>query len=503
MTDFRPRRLRSALAASAALGALLGSPALADVTSQQVWENWQQMLDLYGEGNVTVGAESQSGGALTVSDLTIRVEDGTDTVSATIGQIVFSENGDGTVSVTMSEANPLDITMEGVSVPLTIRNTNLSMLVSGTVEQMNYAITADRYGIEATPGTYGEARINAGTLFLEGLTGSYVSTTGDLREIDYAMTATAITLDVNISEPGGPGQVVMSGRIDGLQTEADLTVPADIATMENPDAVFVEGMSVEASYTFGASQYGMNVNADGDVGQGTASAAGGSMELAMSKDGFRYSGGAQQPRVSMFGFEIPFPVELAMDSYSYSVEVPLSKSDAPRDFGLAVALRGLTVNDVLWSIADPGQVLPRDPATVAIDISGKVRPLFDLLDPEQQMAAAQAQLPAEIDSLQLSGLEIRAVGAEVTGDGAFTFDNTDLATFDGFPRPEGSLKLSINGANGLIDKLISMGLLPQEQAMGARMMMGLFATPVGDDMLESVLEINAQGHVLANGQRLQ
>jgi hypothetical protein len=35
------------------------------------------------------------------------------------------------------------------------------------------------------------------------------------------------------------------------------------------------------------------------------------------------------------------------------------------------------------------------------------------------------------------------------------------------------------------------------------MMMGMFATPVGDDMLETVLEVNDQGHVLANGQRLQ
>jgi len=36
-----------------------------------------------------------------------------------------------------------------------------------------------------------------------------------------------------------------------------------------------------------------------------------------------------------------------------------------------------------------------------------------------------------------------------------------------------------------------------------RMMMGMFARSTGDDQLQSVIEVNEQGHVLANGQRLQ
>jgi hypothetical protein len=35
------------------------------------------------------------------------------------------------------------------------------------------------------------------------------------------------------------------------------------------------------------------------------------------------------------------------------------------------------------------------------------------------------------------------------------------------------------------------------------MMMGLFATPTGEDELTSTIEVNEQGHLLANGQRLQ
>ena len=67
-----------------------------------------------------------------------------------------------------------------------------------------------------------------------------------------------------------------------------------------------------------------------------------------------------------------------------------------------------------------------------------------------------------------------------------------------------AVDLTLTGGNALIDKLIAAGLLPEEQAMGARMMMGLLAVPgQTPDTLNSRIEINAQGHVLANGQRIQ
>ena len=114
-----------------------------------------------------------------------------------------------------------------------------------------------------------------------------------------------------------------------------------------------------------------------------------------------------------------------------------------------------------------------------------------------------AAVPGEINSAEITDLVIRGAGAEITGDGAFTFDNSDLRTFDGIPRPEGQMNFAINGVNGLVDKLVQMGLIPAEEAMMPRMMLGMFATPVGDDMLTSTIEVNSEGHVLANGQRLR
>ena len=49
-----------------------------------------------------------------------------------------------------------------------------------------------------------------------------------------------------------------------------------------------------------------------------------------------------------------------------------------------------------------------------------------------------------------------------------------------------------------------MGMASEEDVMGARMMMGMFTVPgEGDDSLQSTIEVNAEGHVMANGMRLK
>jgi hypothetical protein len=138
-----------------------------------------------------------------------------------------------------------------------------------------------------------------------------------------------------------------------------------------------------------------------------------------------------------------------------------------------------------------------------LGLNAKVTPFFDFLDPEQQEAAMMTDVPGELNSVVITELVIKGAGAEITGDGAFTFDNSDLQSFDGFPRPEGQVNFVINGVNGLVDNLILMGLIPEDEAMMPRMMIGMFTTPVGDDMLTSTIEVNSEGHVLANGQRLR
>jgi hypothetical protein len=168
-------------------------------------------------------------------------------------------------------------------------------------------------------------------------------------------------------------------------------------------------------------------------------------------------------------------------------------------------LEGLSIDDMIWMIFDGGEVLPRDPATLILELTGKGNWFVDITDPEAVAEFEEnPRAPGDIQALSLNRLLLTVAGAELNGTGDFTFDSSDLATFDGMPRPEGSATFNLIGANGLLDKLVQMGILPEDQAMGARMMMGIFARPGnGEDTLTSTIEVNSEGAVLANGQRLR
>ena len=95
------------------------------------------------------------------------------------------------------------------------------------------------------------------------------------------------------------------------------------------------------------------------------------------------------------------------------------------------------------------------------------------------------------------------MGLTVEANGSFEFDNADLETFEGIPRPMGTASLRIHGSNAFIDRLENMQVLPSETIMGARMMLALIMRATGDDVLLSEFEIDEQGKVYANGQRLR
>jgi len=57
--------------------------------------------------------------------------------------------------------------------------------------------------------------------------------------------------------------------------------------------------------------------------------------------------------------------------------------------------------------------------------------------------------------------------------------------------------------NGLLDNLQAMGLIPEDQMMGARMMLGMFSTVVGDDELTTKIEVKNGGSVFINSQQIR
>lgn len=490
---------------------LCGTTASADVTAQQVWDNWSSQMALYDQGFKTTG-ETMSGDTLTISGVTIEMSDDEATVNAALGDIALTENGDGTVSITTEASYPITLEFtpaygDPSTVNLTVEQTGTAITVSGDPDAMVYDIASDRYAIsvDSIEGEIEEDVLLDDAVFaMLDLAGQYSVTEDDLTRIAYEFAVGAVDIDVLFSEVGGESIVSFAGDMADMAMSAEVSAPIDM-DMDADVPPFNEGLAMAGGYTVGSTSYVFDFNADGEAATGSVSIDSASVDFAFNMDTMSYFGAAQGLDLSVLvPDEFPFPIEASMAEYGFGFLVPLSQGeDGPRDAKFSFNLTELQVSEILWGLIDTQGILPHDPVTVALTLDAQVTPFFDFLDPDQMAAAEMSEIPGELNGLQISGLTVKGAGAEITGDGAFTIDNSDPQAFFGYPRPEGQMSFAINGVNGLVDNLIQMGLIPEEEAMMPRMMLGMFATPVGDDMLTSTIEVNNEGHILANGQRLR
>jgi hypothetical protein len=488
---------------------LVAQAAHADLSAQEVWSDWKDYMS--STGYEVTASEDLSGNTLTVSDIKMSMDIEGDSFGMTMGTLEFVENGDGTVNVVMPGEFPMafDINAEGEAVTGTLLYTHdgSPMVVSGDASEMEYSYSAATGAItladleidgEAVP-----SDIAALTINVTDLDSNTVMKIGDVRAYTQSMTMAALAYDFMFQDPDSDDGAKIDGAMQGLEFTGDVTVP-DIADPTDVAAMLKAGMAYTGTFTFESGNSNVK-GADGsDTFEMQTSSQGGTFDIGLSPDGLAYDVTQSDTTLNLMGSDIPFPIALSMEELGVNFAMPLTKSDEEQDFALGLALREFAVPEMLWGLIDPTGELPHDPATLVVDMSGTGKLFFDLVD-EEQMAVVESgeEAPGELNSVTINEVLLSAAGAELTGTGAFTFDNSDLESFDGMPAPSGEANLKLVGANTLIDKLIGMGLMSEDDAMGARMMMGMFAVPAGDDTLTSKIEVNDDGHVLANGQRLK
>jgi hypothetical protein len=488
------------------LALVSGSAAFADVTAQEVWDSWKANLGLYGAEGVTIGSEDYAGGVLTVTDIGISVADDQGTVDATLAELTFTEQGDGSVLVTMSEEFPISITEPGtdgagdMTIDMALRQTGLELVVSGTPEAMTYDMAATTYSLDLDNLSDGNVT-GSGSFAMNDVAGTYTIETADMQAISYDLAAASMDVTFALDDPAEGITLTLDGTVAEIASAATLVTPLPENT--TPETVLMDGLAGEGGYTYGPVSLTFDMTQAGMPVNGTVAVEGGTLDFVASAEVVGYSTLTTGLVIDGSSAMMPFPVQISVAEYGLDLLMPLSATDEPVDFALGLNVTDLAVNEEIWAMLDPAALLPRDPATIILDLTGTARLFADLADPAQAEAIATMPAPGEVHSASLNDLNLSIGGAQITGTGAFTFDNADTTTIPGVPRPEGKLELQASGINGLIDTLVQMGLLPEEQVMGARMMLGLFTVPTGDDQLTTTLEVNAEGHIIANGQRLQ
>ena len=505
-------KLKSALSYGTVIAyAVAAGPAWADLTAQDVWSDWRAYLSSVGyEISAT---EAMSGDTLTVSDMSMSMSipemDGGVTMSA--DTITFKENGDGTVQITMPATIPLMVTGteegESFSVQVDISQTGYAMTASGDPSKLTYAYTAASVAVKlASVLADGEDMSDnvQVEMSMSNVSSSSTMTGGDIRAYDQRMSGDGITYSFSFNDPEGTDNAAMSGMLTGVRLEGSSTIPSDMDP-DNMRSMLDAGFKFDGAFSYSSGKTDLAGTDDGESFQFASASQGGDLRVAMDPNRIIYDVNQSQTAINVAGAEIPFPIALEMAKTGFHMLLPVAKTDAEQDFEFSFTLGDFTMSEMIWGIFDPGGTLPRDPATITVDLVGKAKVLIDFLSPEfaEDMGMDVAN-PGELNAVTVRSLLLSAIGAELSGSGDFTFDNTDLQTFDGMPKPTGAVDLKLVGANGLIDNLISMGLVSDQDAMGARMMMGMLAVPgEGEDTLTSKIEINDQGHIIANGQRIQ
>lgn len=539
------------LGATSALALLIAAaPSLAQVTPTQVWEDLQRHGAAQGF-TVTADVED-AGGTLTARNAMFASETPDGSTNLTVPQLTFTQTGDarvrvvveGDVNLTSTFSNedagdapdaapdtaPQPGSPEGGEPAASAAEAPATMTVNGTVSapgnetlvsgtpadmlyEYRYPEVTVRMGLPVGPDG---AAVLPLTATLSGLAGTQrnVTTNGMQATFDVAATEAAMQVAGTVPPEGESkgGTVDVQVRVQNIALKGSSTVPAGQSTADGAQMsrALTAGMSVDVNAGYQAldgtfAMSGQDKSGQDQTGSGSFGSGASDMRVQLSADGMAYAGSATDARIEATLSGMPGPLGISVARTAADIAVPVLKKDNPQPVRLNYSLEGVSLADGVWALFDPTAQLPRDPASLTVDLAGAATLTGDLFDPATLQPAANSAdaatppaPPFVPDNLTVNSVALNAAGASAQIAGALDF-GTDPT------RPVGSLNGEFSGVNALLDKLSATGLLPAEQAMGVRMMLTMFAKPAEgeSDRLSSRIEFREDGSILANGQRVR
>lgn len=514
------------LSTATALGVILASsPALAEITPSSVWE---QLTGYYETFGLTVQTEAveEAGDTLTVRGLVLSQKTPPGAPSAAdvrmqFGDIVLNATGDGGVSMDLPDQSGMIVIMEipkpasaldtpadaedmvSVTVELAMSNPGETITVreDGAANLYEYNFPSFEMAVSRIIADDGKIIENPGKLTLTNFTGTERLESGDSFKLSQTGAADELTMNVDYADEQGAAVVVAT--IADFAYSADSLVPTGIDLGANMAAALNAGLDVKGGFKAGATDIKLDVTDNsGPDGAApvaiTSTADSFTLDFLIADGRIGYSGASGASSTDITVPDLPFPISYGAESAQFNLEMPASASPDPQPFTFAYGFGGLTLSDGIWGMFDPQSALPRDPADLTVDLSGMARLDVNIFDPEAM--ADPNVVPGEINSVKINKIDLSALGANISATGELNSpDGGDLTT------PVGIITGRLTGINALFDKLSAAGLMPQDQAMGMRMMLAMFTKPDPDnaDALTSEIEFKEGGSIFANGQQVQ
>jgi hypothetical protein len=492
------------LAAAPALVFLMGGTAHAALTVDQVWQSWKDSGAAIGL-TISAATESNADGVLTLNGVSILPAG--DQTPFTISDMTLTEQDDGTVTIEPGATIGIDLDENGTAAKVNVVHDGLVITASEDAGAVVYdfeaaSLTMDMEMTKTSFGADGTAKsTQIGKFGFEELVGAYSDTPGANRAFGLDLAATTMILNTSTDDPGMSMKTTSTSQTEEFAIALDVTLPSTtpLASIQGPAdfrKVLEEGLSVAMAFSQGNSSgtskdenefFPMDMTVSSLPGEGT---------LTFDKDAFSVDSKGGGVTVQMTSAAFPAPVDISVGEVTMNMLIPVIAPTAA-DLVVKMKLNQLVLGDGVWGMFDPGAALKRDPLDLNIDVAAKTT--MDLVAlAESEETGAPPPIPAP-ESLDITDITLKVAGAALGATGAFTFDNSM-----GMPMPLGQATVNVDGANALIDGLIQTGLLKEEDAMGARMMMGMFMKPTGngDDSLTSEIEVKEGMQVFVNGQMI-
>lgn len=472
---------------------LLASAAILFTTSIPVFSQQlaEEVIEEYfndirnGGATVEPGTKTISGQSVEWADVVITGPNGESKLVMPF--VRATEIGDGKVSMQYPETQTMHMVPangKGSPVDVVISTKDLKHIISGTAaaRQHDYQAGSLAYDVKTEDSNF------AMHVVLNNIKGSQVNTGEFVRHYVGNMDASNAEFDYSFKDDNG------SMAAKGTYTDLAVNFAVDGASKDQMEEYLTGKRSFDVNYTMGA------VTSVSDINQkdfkGVLTTTGESAKGAISlKDGlFKMEGGGLNATYEMKFSEMPLPPFSAkIDSVEFGFDMPLKKVDQPMPAHMLVNMTGVKASDTLWGMVDPTGSLPRDKATLNIDLSANMKWLVDVANAEKAQG-----MPIEVQDVSVNDVTLDVAGARLHGVGAAVLDNSKMP-----PEPVGAVDLELIGGLGLLDKLVALGLVPQDQGQMVKMFSGMFAVPVGEDHLTSKIEMKAGGSIFVNGNQVK
>ena len=421
------------LTSATAIGMILAAtPALAEVTPKSVWENLNSYYQRYGM-TVETASVDEAGDTVTVKGLVLTQKaDGT-SVRIESGDLVLTATGDGAVRMDVAEdmaaiielpaapaatdeaASDAEPATDGADAPadsadaatdpaadaapadepppqprkitLTGKFTDDAITVREDGDAIVYDYLVPKVDMTVTQIELDDGQViaNPVTFALTGLKGTDRIEGTESQKIVQAATAESLTVNLDVKgeqDQYGKGQVVFTG----FEITSDAALPVGAGSMTGDlGAMLKAGLAMKGAMKFASMTGNLGMRTVDDQGQprpmtmkfdGAESA----LNISMDQSRINYAGTNGATNAEMTIPELPVPLGYGIASGSFDIDFPVAVADAAQNFAVAYKLDGLTLTDSIWGLFDPQAALPRDPASLEVDLAGSVKVLRDFFD---------------------------------------------------------------------------------------------------------------------------